>query len=213
MYNPTIDFIRQSTTKSPARTVIGAAKLTQTGKFEMQDLSKPFTLVQSLYKSGHHTPLEFATCTLYLTGVSRAFLAQIRTHRHLSFMSTSQHYQDYSNYPIVCDNDTVRIISEDSFAVYNTLIHSGTPRHEARMCLPNSAGVNLLISGNARAWADMLRLRLCKRNVPEMVKVAQLIRYKLLAWFPTLFKHVHANCEDLYMNGCREMKPCGKNGE
>lgn len=212
MYSPKIVPMYNLCSGLPLHYCASVARMTQgqdviERKFAPEDDTK---LIKQLYKRGHHAPFEFAYFTLAIYDVSRAFMAQITRHRHFSFMCTSQHFQDYRDYPIICEHPGVYNVSEAMFKHYENFIEAGVPKHEARMCLPNSAGVNMIMSGNIRAWADMLRLRLCKRNVPEMVTFAKKAHTELKNFFPSLFNLVGANCGDAYMDGCRDGGLCRK---
>ena len=50
---------------------------------------------------GHESPIEHASFTFGIEGVSRALLAQITRHRHASFSVQSQRYVDKSNFTYV----------------------------------------------------------------------------------------------------------------
>lgn len=207
MYNPKITVKYSSADGAdPATICTNAAAITHGKAIYYGDKQK---LCHKLYISGHHSAFEFAHFTILFENVSRAFLAQIRTHRHLSFMSSSQHYEDYRNYPIICDDEAIYDVSKSAFNAYTEALNN-IPKWEARMCLPNSAGVRVLISGNARAWADVLRLRLCNRNVPEMVIAMRMVHKELTGLFPELFRLVGPNCEDAFMKECRDNNACGR---
>src|SRR5699024_10729027 len=76
-------------------------------------------LRRTLFEQGHFSILEHATATFYLTGVSRALLAEITRHRHLSFSVMSQRFVDESEANIVIppavrrSNARVTYASED----------------------------------------------------------------------------------------------------
>lgn len=76
-------------------------------------------LRRTLFEQGHFSILEHATATFYITGVSRAFLAEITRHRHLSFSVLSQRFVDESDANIVIppavrrSNARVTYASED----------------------------------------------------------------------------------------------------
>ncbi|MHB2251393.1 FAD-dependent thymidylate synthase [Corynebacterium aurimucosum] len=58
-------------------------------------------LRRTLFWQEHWSIAEHATATLYFTGVSRAFLAELTRHRHLSFSVESQRFIDADNINIV----------------------------------------------------------------------------------------------------------------
>lgn len=208
MYNPTVKLY--TATKNPAQECATIASQSYKRLFQDKCGDNAESLCRRFYCEGHHSCLEFAYATLHITDVSRAFMAQIRTHRHLSFMCSSQHYQDYSDYPIVCKCDAFEGIPQKAIEVYKKNLERGEDPSEARMVLPECMAVNMFISGNARAWADMLRKRLCVVNILEMNIVALCIHRVLKDWFPAVFNLVGADCEDGYMRGCREGERCAK---
>jgi len=127
-----------------------------------------------LINANHGSIIEHVSFTFDIKGVSRAFLAQITRHRMASYTSSSQHYQDYRDYPMVVSeamkNDE---IAESCLTIaldnYKYLVdqHETKPE-EARMILPNACEVNLLWTINARSLSNFISQRACRRNVEEM---------------------------------------------
>lgn len=172
------------------------------------DCDKAYQLSKTLYKAGHHAALEHVACSFLIRDVSRAFMAQITRHRHLSFTCTSQHFQNYQDYPTVCEDPAISRLSRRIVMEYQELLADGKDKAEARMVLPNSMGVNMVVTGNATAWAHVMRLRLCRVNTQEMQAVAKVLHSGLVAWYPALFTEVHEPCADTYLKECREPHPC-----
>lgn len=198
-------------TPEPAKQVYIAARLAMVDKVDPATIDpvKAARLVQTLYKAGHHAALEHACASLLVRDVSRAFMSQITRHRHLSFTCTSQHYQDYQDFPLVHEGyDLVKATCVQSVQMYEDAIIGGMPKWEARQMLPNAMGVNMVITANATAWAHVLRMRQCMRNVPEMHIFAHQAKWVLKDWFSALFELVKEPCNDGYLNGCREPQPC-----
>ena len=162
-------------------------------------------LISFLYKAEHRSPLEHAVLCMQITGVSRAFLAQITRHRLASYTCSSQHYQNYSKYPVVLNKYTERMemAMDDAVAAYDEAIRNGVPKDIARMCLPEGMTVNMIMTANAREWAEILHQRLCYRNTAETHNVALRMRNVLLDWFPQLFNHVGTQCKE---DVCRQGK-------
>lgn len=208
MYNPIVKLY--TATQNPAQECATIASQSYKRLFQDKCGDNADALCRRLYCEGHHSCLEFAYATLHITDVSRAFMAQITRHRHFSFMCSSQHYQDYSDYPIVCKCDTFEGVPQKAIEVYKKNLENGKSPSEARMVLPECMAVNMFISGNARAWADMLRKRLCGVNTLEMGIVAGRICDVLTKWFPAVFGSVGPDCNDDYMRGCRENERCTK---
>src|SRR5690606_33114861 len=55
----------------------------------------------NILRQGHESVLEHASVTFYVEGVSRALLAELTRHRHLSFSVVSQRYVDASQLDMV----------------------------------------------------------------------------------------------------------------
>ncbi len=84
-------------TPDPEKTIAAAARLcySNSGADELFDGmtdEKASDYVAMLERLGHESPLEHATFTFTIEGVSRAFLAQITRHRIASFSVQSQRY-------------------------------------------------------------------------------------------------------------------------
>lgn len=58
-------------------------------------------LERTVFQQAHGSIAEHATATIYLTGVSRAFLTELTRHRHLSFSVLSQRFVDESQANVV----------------------------------------------------------------------------------------------------------------
>lgn len=206
-YNPQVELLWA--TPTPELFVAKAA--TQTMHKEMQSLKNSDALCEKLYKMKHYSPFEHVSASIRLTGVSRSFMAQITRHRHLSFTCSSQHYQDYSDYEWYADPSVELLaqpVIEKSIMEYERMVKAKVPVHEARQILPNAMAVNMVITGNARAWAEMLQKRLCRRNTYESFWACDAIHKVLKNWF-LVFKHVGPSCEEIGI--CFEGKmSCGR---
>ena len=94
-------------TENPEKVIAGAAKLCYSGA-EIEDLlggiddegARKF--VDMLSDIGHESPIEHASFTFGIEGVSRAFLAQITRHRIASYSVQSQRYVEKSPFSYIC---------------------------------------------------------------------------------------------------------------
>ena len=157
-------------------------------------------LLQYLIRANHSSVLEHASISVLISGVSRSFLAQITRHRMASYTSASQHYQDYSNYenivhPDLDNNETVMLSLEQTDIDYRQLVSEGVPIYAARQVLPNAKAVNILWTINARSLWNFLNIRLCKRNVPEMLNFAYVMQSVAKQWWEDLFIWSGPDCE------------------
>lgn len=173
-------------------------------------------LFRHITRSGHTSTLEHITYTFAIEGVSRALLAQLTRHRHLSFSVQSQRYVrmgsadkiggfDYVT-PDSATNDKVRnegTLFEESAAdiyaeamadaqnAYDRLREVGVPPEDARMVLPNAAACNLVITGNLRTFLDFYAKRRPGKGAQwEIADLSMKIRDEIVkvdAWLAPYF--------------------------
>jgi thymidylate synthase (FAD) len=176
--------------------------------------------IEFLIKAEHTSVFEHIAFTLDIREASRALMSQITRHRIASYTISSQHYQKYSNYEDICSPrvteqqyELIKQSVENSAKAYEKLLAIGTPREEARMILPNTKTVNILMTINCRSLISFLRQRMCHRNVLEMRIVAEKIYCVLTPYWPEFFNLIGPYC---YMGGrCNQGKmscgdPCEK---
>lgn len=92
---PTVTLLAH--TPNPEKTVASAAKLCYSSStigdlYEGLTDEKAASFVEMLSEIGHESPIEHASFTFGIEGVSRAFLAQITRHRMASYSVKSQRY-------------------------------------------------------------------------------------------------------------------------
>lgn len=135
----------------------------------------------NIIRQQHFSVLEHASATFYIDGVSRSLTHELVRHRHLSFSQVSQRYVDSSNVTFVqrpevqraADNAWVELeqMTANIIEAYNMindqLMAEGMTRKEARQAarwiLPNATETKILVTGNMRAWRDVI----AKRNTPH----------------------------------------------
>ena len=135
----------------------------------------------NILRQGHESVLEHASVTFYVEGVSRALLAELTRHRHLSFSVVSQRYVDAAQLdrvwpPILRELDIEtrdRIADliagqyDESLRAYGEIVEILTERgykrkearEAARAVLPNAVESPMVVTGNLRAWRDVLKKR------------------------------------------------------
>lgn len=127
-------------------------------------------------KDGHLSVYEHLSFTFHVSGISRACLAQLTRHRHLSFSVRSQRYCDEGGFtyvnPYQGKSDTMGArwfdeLMEQAQDAY-TELRGELPAEDARMVLPNACCTELVVTGNARAWIESSGLRLCARAQREI---------------------------------------------
>jgi thymidylate synthase (FAD) len=130
----------------------------------------------------HFSVMEHGSVTFFVTGVTRSLLAELTRHRHLSFSVVSQRYVDANDLTLVIPPIVWEIPSAGdklwteadlkqhwaaSLDMYNALVElfasHGYKRKEAREAaravLPNMTDSPMVVTGNIRAWRDVLSKR------------------------------------------------------
>ena len=155
--------------------------------------------------------LEHAVFNLIITGVSRSFTHELIRHRHISPSQLSQRYVDESDCRFVCppligNNEKLREIWERSVSqshqaycelatgLYELLdpeldktSRRKQAREAARSVLPNATETKICITGNARAFRNLIELRSHKAAEAEIRRVAVMVWEKLKDAAPNLF--------------------------
>lgn len=226
--SPKVTLIRY--TSDPEATVALAAKLCYSDR-ELPDLTENIlandnsAFIARLTEMGHLSPIEHASFTFSIEGVSRAFLAQITRHRIASFSVRSQRYvsEDSFNYVVppaieelgaaavaryVGQMDTIM----DWYRDWQSALGRGEKSNEdARFILPNACETKMIVTMNARELMHFFELRCCNRAQWEIRSVAWLMLAEVFKVAPNLFKDCGPGC---LRGGCPEgIKSCGKRDE
>lgn len=157
----------------------------------------------NILKQGHESVLEHASASFYIEGVSRSLLAELTRHRHLSFSVESQRYVDYSDTdPVIPpafgedEAEHLRMMYSRDLIAYESmvaaLIREGKTRKQAREAsrafLPNAAPVAMVVTGNMRAWRDVLKKRYSKHADAEILQLATELLRQLRELAPGSFQ-------------------------
>lgn len=151
----------------------------------------------NILSQGHFSVLEHASFTFSIRDVSRSLTHELIRHRHLSPSQVSQRYVDESHGDFIIPPEIVRnrdvandILLTDTHhelleiynRVYTDLVAAGVPRKRARQAaryiLPNGHATRLILSGNVRAWREMISKRIAI-NVKTGEPAADLEFYEL----------------------------------
>lgn len=160
---------------------------------------------RTIFQQQHGSILEHATATLYFTGVSRAFLTELTRHRHLSFSVRSQRFVDEAGANIVMppalrgaavQESMFSAIAEDSLGWYQMaaeqLRDAGATRKQAREAaravLPSMVETKMTVTGNLRAWLQVIERRTAPDADAELQQVMNMAREALRPLAPTIFK-------------------------
>lgn len=153
--------------------------------------AKNVDYLANILDHGHYSVLEHSSVTFLVRGVSRALLAELTRHRHLSFSVVSQRYVSYVDTepvipPAVSEHgldDMVVDAYADCVKDYEWLARElqergltrKQAREAARAVLPNAAPVDMVVTGNLRAWRDVLGKRHSTHADAEIQGFARLV--------------------------------------
>lgn len=137
--------------------------------------------LNNIISQQHFSVLEHASFTFSIRKVSRALTHELVRHRHLSFSQVSQRYVDESHSEFVVPPELVRTqdvvtdnllsdIHHQLLEVYTDtvarLMGAGVPRKRARQAaryiLPNGHETRIVVSGNVRAWREVIAKRISR---------------------------------------------------
>lgn len=210
-------------TPEPDRLVAAAARLCYSGQNPRAILDGLTTegqkkLLARLRAAGHDSPLEHASFTFILEGVSRALSHQLVRHRIASYSQRSQRYVGEEEFAFIlppsvkglpeAEKEFHRVVEEVRKA-YKRLVEAGVPREDARYLLPNACATQLIMTMNARSLLNFLELRCCRRAQWEINRLAWEIKTLLQKTAPLIFTLSGPSC--LTKGICREgAHSCGR---
>jgi len=182
--------------------------------------SKSGRIMMACYGSGHHTPLEFATFTFHVEGVSRALLAQITRYRHMVFNVRSQRYcvEDDFKYiippKIAASTIACKAFSDcmDRYLYdYKQQLALQSNPEDARFVLPNACATAFDVSMNLRELIHFCGERRCARAQWEIRKLADMMAEEVIQVMPQAAQMLAPKCEQhAPYCFCTESKGCGK---
>lgn len=167
-------------------------------------------LARTLYEQKHWSIAEHATATLLFEGVSRAFTHELIRHRHLSYSQLSQRFVDEGYAKMVVPpairelkNGVAKRYDLDALdeiagatqyrydIIVSDLMDEGLPRKQAREAaravLPNMTETKIVVTGNLRAWHEVIERRTSPDADAEMQEVMGQAKRHLAAIAPTIF--------------------------
>lgn len=205
-------------TQSPGHVVVATALAITQKKLDscvpLIDKKLSSTMCKFLIQADHLSVVEHCSMTVFIKNVSRSFLAQLTRHRLASYTVSSQHYQDYRDYPVVIHPSCEHNLSftdalRSAVKSYISAVDNGIPNYEARQLLPNASACNILMTINARSLVNLFQQRLCNRNTFEIQRFAVLLLYMAKTWWPEFFQWIGPYCA---MHGkCNQGRmSCGK---
>ena len=205
-------------TQMPEKTVASAARLCYSPS-DISAIQQGMTeervshFMDMLTANGHETPVEHASFTFGIEGVSRSLLAQITRHRIASFSVQSQRYVAENQFTYVvppeiaeipeAKEEYLRAMEEDQ-RHYESLTEKKAIE-DARFVLPNACTTKMICTMDARSLLHFFSLRCCNRAQWEIREVAEQMLWLVKNVAPHLFAKAGPDC--LY-GACPEGKMC-----
>lgn len=156
--------------------------------------------LNNIIKQGHFSVLEHASVTFYVEGVSRNLTHELIRHRHLSYSELSQRYVNMEDAYIMIppsvdglEKNWMEVVGKmgrtmsDSASRYNDIVEiledngikGKKAREAARYVLPGGTETAIVVTGNHRAWRDMLYKRYSTHADAEIRMFATLVLEEL----------------------------------
>ncbi|MBO3840078.1 MAG: FAD-dependent thymidylate synthase [Thermoproteota archaeon] len=177
----------------------------------LEKLSKPENAerikkdISDLLRHNHLSPIEHASFTFAIEGVSRACTHQLVRHRIASYTQQSQRFVkvdtssgDWFVTPRTLREgelgekfkEKMRIIA----SWYEEFSNKGVEKEDARFILPQATKTNIVVTMNARELLHFFNLRLCTRAQWELREVAMEMLKLVKKVAPTIFKDAGPSC-------------------
>jgi thymidylate synthase (FAD) len=165
------------------------------------DTSTDMGYMANIIEQGHFSVLEHASVTFYVEGVSRNMTHELIRHRHLSYSELSQRYVDVSDMNFIVPPafgggkhklKGAHLAIEDYEYAESELKNKGFKgkalRQAARYYLPSGMETKIVVSGNHRAWRDMLHKRYSVHADAEIREFATLVLAELRKIAPATYQ-------------------------
>ena len=190
-------------TPEPEKVVAAAAKLCYsdahiTDLLDGLDEEKTARFLTMLSDLGHASPIEHASFTFGIEGVSRTLLAQITRHRIASFSVQSQRYVRLDDFRYVIPPE-IEAIPEAKAAFIESM------NEDARFVLPNACETKMVVTMNARSLQNFFHLRCCSRAQWEIRQLAEEMLRLVYPVAPHIFRTAGPACVS---GPCPEGKMC-----
>lgn len=215
-------------TQNPEATVAAAARLCYSSDMadkvvsdsDNKDNAKYIAMLRGL---NHLSPFEHASFTFAISGVSRAFLAQITRHRIASFSVRSQRYVSEAEFNYIVP-PAIEALGKKAVEKYEQQMKTcmewygewqealggakESSNEDARFVLPNACETQMILTMNARELMHFFELRCCNRAQWEIRDVAWQMLKAVTEVAPNIFGSSGPTC---VKSGCSEgKKSCGK---
>ena len=182
---------------------------------------KKWKLIRHVLDSGHHSVLEHASFTFFISGVSRALSHQLVRHRiGVSYSQQSQRYcafEDGFNYvipPSISKDPELlakfRELMTQINDTYQYFLGKEIPAEDARMVLPNACTTNLTVTMNLRALMHFCEERMCTCAQGEIRQMARSMAKLITDKIPELKEYLREKCYRLGYCNENSKRSCGR---
>ncbi len=180
------------------------------------DAEKRESFIKKLIESGHLSPLEHASYTFGVEGISRACSHQLVRHRLASYSQKSQRYVNEKQFECILPETIKNAGLENEFKSimeylqnkYNEFKKAGVPAEDARFILPNACETKIIVTMNIRELLHVFNQRCCNKAQWEIRNLAREMYKLVLPTAPNIFKYAGPNC---VIGNCKEKQPCSCN--
>lgn len=204
-------------TPDPEETIAMAAKLCYSPA-DIENLKEKISskdqkaFVDKLVTMGHMSPIEHASFTFAVEGISRACSHQLVRHRLASYSQQSQRYVseetgfDYIIPPSIRESRELKKLFTDfmkaSQEAYNRLVkglheqglQGESATQDARFVLPNACETKIIVTMNARELLHFFSQRCCNRAQWEIQALAEEMLMIVKKVAPVIFSEAGPLC-------------------
>ena len=161
-------------------------------------------ILRSIIEKNHHSPLEHASFTFAISGVSRVLTHQLVRHRIASHSQLSQQRTDSSRLqftipPEIQQHPKLAEEYQDMIdrcqELYRRFVQCGISKGSARYVLPSAFNTRIVTTMNARSLLNLLAQRECEVEEWEFRQVALLMHGELMKVAPGIFGFAGPPCE------------------
>jgi len=162
-------------------------------------------LIRHCIKMGHLSPIEHASFTFLIEGISRVTSHQLVRHRIASYSQQSQRAiglkdANFVIPPSVEGNEEAKRVFDEVINVakrgYEALVKLGIPKEDARYIIPQAVKTSIVVTMNARELLHFFNLRLARDAQWEIRMMAKLMLKEVLKVAPTIFEDYKNYVED-----------------
>jgi thymidylate synthase (FAD) len=160
-------------------------------------------ILRNIIKNNHHSPLEHASFTFTISGVTRVLTHQLVRHRIASYSQLSQQRTDSSGLQFTIPPEIQQCpelaeeyqdIMKRCQGLYRHLVRCGISMGSARYVLPSAFNTRIVTTMNARSLLNLLAQRECEVEDWEFREVASLIHSELMKVAPSIFQFAGPLC-------------------